>query len=101
LKKLKIYLANARVEEVETKKTYAPLMDTQRCVAVFSHFFEWRHEKPESPAALKKIKHRVFRQDGEAAVYARTLQQDHYRGRTLPELHHIYHGSPGDHALHP
>jgi putative SOS response-associated peptidase YedK len=64
LKKLKIYLANARVEEVETKKTYAPLMDTQRCAAVFSHFFEWRHEKG-STGGVKKVKHRVFRQDGE------------------------------------
>jgi putative SOS response-associated peptidase YedK len=79
LKNLKIYLANARVEEVETKKTYAPLMDKQRCVAVFSHFYEWRHE-PGPQGGTKKIKHRVFRQDGEAlympGLFSRTTIED-------------------------
>lgn len=54
---LKIWLANARIEELEQKPTYKPLLATQRCAVVFTHFFEWRHQGKE------KIKYQVFLKD--------------------------------------
>ncbi len=44
LKTLKIWTANARIEELEKKPLYRPLIDTRRCVVVFTGFYEWRHE---------------------------------------------------------
>jgi putative SOS response-associated peptidase YedK len=54
---LKIWLANARIEELEQKQTYKPLLATQRCAVVFTHFFEWRHQGKE------KIKYQIFKKD--------------------------------------
>lgn len=53
LKTRKIWAANVRLEEAEQKKLYAPRLETYRCAAVFSHFWEWRHE------GNKKIKYRI------------------------------------------
>ncbi len=50
---LKIWYANARIEELEQKPTYRNLVQTHRCILVFSAFYEWRHE------GKKKVKHRV------------------------------------------
>lgn len=42
--RLRIWLANARIEELENKPLYRPLVNTNRCVVRFSWFYEWRHE---------------------------------------------------------
>lgn len=54
LKTVKIWLANARIEELEQKKLYKPLINAGRCLIRFSWFFEWRHE------GGRKHKYRVF-----------------------------------------
>ena len=53
LKTRKIWAADVRLEEAEQKKLYSPRIETGRCVAVFSHFWEWRHE------GKKRIKYRL------------------------------------------
>ncbi len=53
LKTRKIWAANVRLEEAEQKKLYRPRIERGRCAAVFSHFWEWRHEGKE------KIKYRI------------------------------------------
>lgn len=45
LRGVKIWTANARIEDAETKKLYRPLIERQRCVVLFTGFYEWRHEK--------------------------------------------------------
>ncbi len=54
---LKIWLANARIEELEHKKLYRPLVGDRRCIVRFSWFFEWRHENG------RKLKYRMFLPD--------------------------------------
>lgn len=44
LKGIKIWTANARIEDLERKKMYAPLTADRRCVVAFTGFYEWRHE---------------------------------------------------------
>ena len=56
---LKIWTANARIEELEDKPLYAPLLAGNRCVARFLWFYEWRHE------GSRKVKYRVFLPDEE------------------------------------
>ncbi|MFP4509666.1 MAG: SOS response-associated peptidase [Spirochaetaceae bacterium] len=57
MKPVKIWLANARIEELEHKKLYKPLTGAGRCIVRFSWFFEWRHE------AGRKHKYRIFLPD--------------------------------------
>ena len=49
----RIWFANVILEEADLKKTYKPILETQRSIVVFSHFFEWRHEKKT------KIKYKI------------------------------------------
>jgi putative SOS response-associated peptidase YedK len=44
LKTLKIWTANARIEELQNKPLYRPLIESNRCIVVFTGFYEWRHE---------------------------------------------------------
>ena len=44
LQGLKIWTANARIEELEQKTLYRPLVKHRRCVVMFTGFYEWRHE---------------------------------------------------------
>lgn len=44
LRDLKIWTANARIEDLERKKLYGNLTGTNRCLVLFAGFFEWRHE---------------------------------------------------------
>jgi putative SOS response-associated peptidase YedK len=48
LKGIKIWTANARIEDLERKKMYAPLTADRRCIVAFTGFFEWRHEEDGS-----------------------------------------------------
>ncbi len=48
LKSLKIWTANARIEELTEKRLYKPLVEENRCVVFFTGFYEWRHEKDGS-----------------------------------------------------
>ncbi len=70
LKSRKIWAANVRIEEAEQKKMYAPRIESGRCIAVFSHFWEWRHE------GKKKIKYRIGLEGGSPlllpGLYSRT-----------------------------
>lgn len=45
LREVKIWTANARIEELEQKPLYRPLTATNRCVVAFTGFYEWRHEE--------------------------------------------------------
>lgn len=58
LSTLRIWLANARVEELERKPLFRSLLAEHRCVARFSWFYEWRHE------AGTKTRYRVRLEDG-------------------------------------
>jgi len=62
---LKIWLANARIEELEQKPLFRPLLPTGRCLVRFSWFFEWRHE-----SSGKKRKFRVFLPDSRPMLLA-------------------------------
>lgn len=42
---LKIWTANARIEDLEKKKLYGSLTSTNRCLVLFAGFYEWRHEE--------------------------------------------------------
>lgn len=44
MRELKIWTANARIEEIESKKLYAGLTRGNRCLILFAGFYEWRHE---------------------------------------------------------
>lgn len=59
LASLKIWLANARIEELETKRLYRPLVEHHRCVARFLWFWEWRHE------GKARIRYRISLPHGE------------------------------------
>ncbi len=56
---LKIWTANARIEELEEKPLYRPLIRRNRCVVRFLWFFEWRN------AGTVKEKYRVYLPDKE------------------------------------
>ncbi len=43
-KELKIWTANARIEELEDKKLYRGLTEGNRCLVLFGGFYEWKHE---------------------------------------------------------
>lgn len=57
---LKIWLANARIEELEQKPLFRPLVNGQRCIVRFSWFYEWRHD-PQGG----KSRYRVALRNGE------------------------------------
>ena len=57
VKGLKIWLANARIEELEQKPLYRPLLKDHRCLVRFSWFFEWRWENPRGST---KTRYRVL-----------------------------------------
>lgn len=44
-KTLKIWTANARIEELERKRLYRTLTAKNRCVVLITGFYEWRHEE--------------------------------------------------------
>lgn len=80
---LKIWLANARIEELERKPLFRPLLPTGRCLVRFSWFFEWRHE----PSGTKR-KFRVFLPDSTPLLlaglcHATTLDGRHYDSFTV------------------
>lgn len=62
LKAQKIWSANIRIEEAETKNLFKPHLEGHRGLVFFSHFFEWRHE------GKKKIKYRIALDDGDPLV---------------------------------
>ena len=55
---LKIWLANARIEELERKPLYRPLIHSNRCVVRLLWFYEWRHE------GTRRIKYRISLPEG-------------------------------------
>ncbi len=57
---LKIWTANARIEELRAKPLYAPLVEANRCVVLFTGFYEWRHEENGN-----KTKYRILLADNE------------------------------------
>ncbi|TVR66579.1 MAG: hypothetical protein EA427_15960 [Spirochaetaceae bacterium] len=61
---LKIWLANARIEELEQKPLFRPLLRQNRCVVRFSWFYEWRHE----PGGRTRTMYRLALSDGTAMV---------------------------------
>mmetsp|Transcript_34921 Transcript_34921/g.31450 ORF Transcript_34921/g.31450 Transcript_34921/m.31450 type:complete len:200 (+) Transcript_34921:227-826(+) len=39
------FIINARVEELQEKKTFRPLLNTRRCVVIVEGYFEWNPKK--------------------------------------------------------
>ncbi len=75
IRTLKIWLANARIEELEKKKLFRPLITDRRCIVRFSWFFEWRHENG------RKIKFRVGLPDDEPLLLPGLWQRGEVDGR--------------------
>lgn len=58
-----ISVINARNEEIETKKSFKDLIDSERCVVVCSGYFEWDQKTPKNhkhkPYSFRLIGHQV------------------------------------------
>jgi len=65
-------IINARVETLETTKTFAPLLTAGRCVVPTGHFFEWKK------TGGKSVKHMITDREGNllfmAGLYRETGQ---------------------------
>lgn len=57
-----ISVINARNEEIEMKKTFKNLLDSQRCVVVCSGYYEWDQKTPKNhkPYSFRLKGHQVF-----------------------------------------
>jgi len=48
-----VFIINARAEEIQTKPTFIPLMDSRRCLVIVQGYFEWNQRR--EPYVFKPV----------------------------------------------